>query len=103
MAFDDPLGTTLPNFRTRSNSTHTIHSNHEHAFNLFADGDEALFKQMQSLATITRQNQHDLQRILKILENKLYPTNYTMTGAEKDNTSIPDSTSSASLNIISEE
>ncbi|KAI8337035.1 hypothetical protein BC941DRAFT_396944 [Chlamydoabsidia padenii] len=72
VAFDDPLG--LSSLRPRSNSMNTINGN-DQPFNLLDTGDEALFAQLQSLMTIARQNQEDIQRILKLLE----PTQTTTT------------------------
>ncbi|ORZ08878.1 hypothetical protein BCR42DRAFT_495170 [Absidia repens] len=67
MAFDDPFGTTLSSFRQRSSSMNTMNGN-DRAFDILDTGDDALFDQLQSLMTITRQNQDDIQRILKLLE-----------------------------------
>ncbi|CAO3597616.1 unnamed protein product [Absidia cylindrospora] len=69
MIYDDPLGTTLSSLRPRSGSMNTISGN-DQPFNLMDTGDEALFSQLQSLMVITRQNQDDIQRILKLLEQR---------------------------------
>ncbi|CAO3600716.1 unnamed protein product [Absidia cylindrospora] len=73
MGFDDPFGTTLSSFRQRSSSMNTMNGN-DRAFDILDTGDDALFDQLQSLMTITRQNQDDIQRILKLLEASSSPT-----------------------------
>jgi hypothetical protein len=49
----------------------TINGTSDQPFHLLDTGDDALFNQLQTLMAIARQNQEDIQRILKLLEPNL--------------------------------
>ncbi|KAI8098735.1 uncharacterized protein BX664DRAFT_319452 [Halteromyces radiatus] len=83
MAIDDPLGTTLTSLRPRSGSMNTNNGT-DQPFNILDTGDEALFNQLHSLITITRQNQEDIQRILTLLESRSATTALSSTMTAND-------------------